>query len=290
LGHRVQLRHLTTLRLGGTPVRYFRPLTERELRDALEQCARADLAWRVLGGGSNLLVDDGDLPYAVIHMRTPGFCHVLRTGELSVRAGAGAGTARLLAYCKEQGLGGLEFLAGIPGTVGGALADNAGAWGHCISERLLRLTVMTPEGRRREYAPSELAFSYRRTDLDGAVVMEGEFLLAPREPQHIEQRMARHFRDRTERHPVHEPSAGCIFKNAPGHSAGRLLDLCGLKGLRVGGAEVSKLHANFILNRGGATAADVLRLIETMKETVRRQFGVELEMEVRRWPGPAMAA
>jgi UDP-N-acetylmuramate dehydrogenase len=199
-------------------------------------------------------------------------------------------TAKLLAYCREQGLGGLEFLAGIPGTVGGAVAGNAGAWGHGISERLLRLTIVTPEGTRRECASSELDFSYRHMELRGGVVAEAEFSLEPRKPGSIGLRMAQHARDRAERHPLGEPSAGCIFRNAPGHPAGKLLDLCGLKGLRVGGAEVSKLHANFILNRGGATTADVLRLIDIMKEAVRREFGIELEMEVQRWPGRAKAA
>jgi len=290
LEHTVQLRDLTTFRLGGTPVRYFRPMTEHELREALAQCAGSDLAWRVLGGGSNLVVDDGELPYAAIHMRAPGFGQLKRTGQFSVRAGAGVLTAKLLAYCKERGLSGLEFLAAIPGTIGGAVADNAGAWGHGISERLLRLTVMTPEGKRRECASSDLAFSYRHVELDGGVVTQAEFYLEPGDPELIARRMARHARDRAARHPVAEPSAGCIFKNVPGHSAGKLLDLCGLKGLRVGGAEVSSLHANFILNRGGATTADVLRLIDIMKEAVRREFGVELEMEVRRWPGRARAA
>lgn len=286
----VQLRHLTTFGLGGTPMRYFRPATGQELRAALEQCRRQGLPWRVLGGGSNLLVDGGPLPYAAIHIHAPGFDGLERTGPFTVRVGAGVPTTRLLAFCKERGLGGLEFLAGLPGTVGGAIAGNAGAWGKEICEPLARLWLISPHGEQIEVCRAGLAFSYRRMERRRAVITEAEFTLEPRSSELIVRDMTRCAGARAERFPLGEPSAGCIFRNPPGHSAGKLLDLCGLKGRRAGGAEVSRQHANFILNCGGAAPADVVRLIEIMKEAVRRKFGIELELEVHHWPGRARAA
>jgi len=286
----VQLRHFTTFHIGGTPVRYFHPHTDGELLAALEECRRAGLSWRVLGGGSNLLVEEGQLPYAVIHIHAPGFAELERTASATVLAGAGAPTARLLAYCRDEGLGGLEFLAGLPGTVGGAIAGNAGAWGKEMCQFVSRLCVVSASGQARILTGSDVRYSYRRMELDGGIITDAELELPPRNPRLIALQMADYLRNRSERHPMAEWSAGCVFKNPPGISAGRLLERCGLKGLKVGDAEVSSRHANFIINRGSAAASDVLRLIEVMKDTVRRECGIELELEVRHWPARLEAA
>ena len=286
----VPLRQFTTFRIGGTPVRYFHPRTDGELLAALEESRRSGLPWRVLGGGSNLLVDEGPLPYGVIHLHTPGFDELERVGETGVLAGAGVPTAHLLAYCRDQQLGGLEFLAALPGTVGGAIAGNAGAWGKEICESVSRICLVSPSGEARIVDRSELRFSYRHTELGGGIITDAEFELAPRNARLITLQMAAYARNRAERHPMGEWSAGCVFKNPVGASAGKLLERCGLKGLRVGDAEVSPRHANFIVNRGSAAASDVLRLIEIMKDAVRREFGVELELEVRHWPARPQAA
>ncbi len=286
----IQLRHLTTFRLGGTPLRYLRPATEQQLLEALAECRRNDLHWRVLGGGSNLVVDEGHLPYGVIHIQTPGFDWMARTGRLGLRVGAGTPTAKLLAYCKRQGLGGLEFLAGLPGTVGGAIAANAGAWGKETCDAIARLWIVGPDGKKTELLRPDLEFSYRHMALHSAVITEAEFALVPRSPELIGPHMIRYAQARAERFPVGPPSAGCIFKNPPEQPAGKLLDLCGFKGYKCGGAEVSERHANFILNRRGATSADVVRLIDIMRKAVRRRFGIELELEVRRWPAKPQAA
>ncbi|KPK65140.1 MAG: hypothetical protein AMK73_03790 [Planctomycetes bacterium SM23_32] len=286
----MQLGELTTLRIGGTPVRYLHPRSVAELRSALAECRRDRLAWRVLGGGSNLLVEEGLLPYAVIHVCAPGFDRIRRPAHAVIGAGAGVPTARLLHYCRDRGLGGLEFLAGIPGTVGGAVAGNAGAWERHVCNAVRRLRVLRPDGRLKTVRRAALRCSYRHLELDGSVVVEAEFQLEPRSTELIGAQMNRYARQRDERHPLGVRSAGCVFKNPPGSSAGRLLDLCGLKGTRVGNAEVSRLHANFIINRGGAAAEDVLRLIELMRRAVRRRFGIELELEVRHWPGRSKAA
>lgn len=286
----IPLRSLTTLRIGGTPVVYHAPRTQGELQEALAECRRVGLPWRALGGGSNLLVDEGALPFAVIHVHGPGLAGVRRLDQRRIRVGAGTPTARLLAWCRAEGLGGLEFMAGLPGTVGGAVSCNAGAWKEAVCDHVRRLHLLTAEGRPVWRARERLRCAYRHTELQGAIVMEVELGLEPRQPRLIARRMRECLEARGQRHPRRRPSAGCIFRNPPGHSAGRLLDLCGLKGARVGAAEVSGRHANFILNSGGAVAGDVLALIRQMQEAVRRRFGIELQLEVRRWRAGTRAA
>jgi len=282
-GRAVQLRRLTTLGLGGAPQRYYQPASVLELRRCILECEREGRPWRVLGGGSNLLVDDGELPYAVIHVAAPMFDWITPDYDHTLRVGAGVRTARLLAFCKDNGLGGLEFLAGLPGTVGGAVAGNAGAWGRHISQPLQRAWIVRRDGRQAALTPGQMGLRYRGSSLQQAVITEAQFRLEPRDTKLIAVQMAEHAAARAERHPAGIASAGCIFKNTPGNSAGKLLDECGMKGCRVGDAEVSSVHANFILNRGHATAADVLALISRMREAVRERFGIDLELEVRHW-------
>jgi UDP-N-acetylmuramate dehydrogenase len=277
-----ELRNLTTLRTGGRPEAYFRPGNTAELRRALQDCAERGMPWRVLGGGSNLLVEGGVLPGALIHMHAPGFSRVQRT-DRGLRVGAGTPVGRVVARCKHEGLGGLEFLAGLPGTVGGALAGNAGAWGCSVADRLRSVSVMSGAGRQRRLAPHELDMSYRHSGLDGLVITGAEFELQPRDPELVAAQVRDYLQRRRERHPLGAASAGCIFKNPVGSSAGKLLDEAGMKGARVGDAAVSEKHANFIVNRGEATAQDVLALIGRMRRAVQERFGIELELEVRHW-------
>jgi UDP-N-acetylmuramate dehydrogenase len=285
----IQLRQLTSLRVGGTPLCYFRPVDKPELLEVLGECRRRALPWRVLGGGTNLLVDEGVLPYAVIHIAAPGFSFVERTGR-GLCVGAGTQTSELLGYCRREGLGGLEFLSALPGTVGGAVAGNAGAWGQEICSRLTRAWIVTPDGREVLMHRSSLSFSYRCSNLQGAVVTAVELEVEPRDAELVALQMAEYARRRVGRHPMALPSAGCVFKNPPGASAGKLLDMCGMKGVRVGGAQVSASHANFVINDGTATARDVIGLIRLMRQQVRRRFGIELELEVRHWPSRSMVA
>jgi UDP-N-acetylmuramate dehydrogenase len=278
-----RLQTLTTFRIGGTPMRYFEPAGVGELREALAACADTATPWQVMGGGSNLLVEDGPLPFAVVRIHAPGFAALDRTGPATVGAGAGVPIARLLSFCRREELGGLEYLAGLPGTVGGAVAGNAGAWNRCVTDRVRDVTIMDPDGSLRKATAGDLGAGYRRTELDGGVVVAVEFGLEPRNGDLIRLRMQRHMDRRLGRHPLKEFSAGCIFRNPPGRSAGELIDRCGLKGYRIGGAQISERHANFILNCGGAAAADVLALIRLVREAVRREHGVVLELEVRHW-------
>lgn len=286
----VDLKRLTTFRIGGRPACYARPRSYAELAAALSICRQRGLRVRILGGGSNLLVDENDLSFAVIHVRAPAFDWIARVGPAKVRVGAGVPLRRLLAYCRRQGLSGLEFLAGVPGTVGGALAGNAGAWGESIAGRSARAWVLDDECGRTEVAAAEVEFGYRRCSLGRRIICEVEFELDHCEPALLGRRMEGFVARRSAIHPMRSASAGCIFKNPPGASAGKLLDLCGMKGVRVGGAEVSRLHANFICNVGGATAQDVLTLIGIMREAAKRAYSVELELEVKRWPSKPEAA
>jgi UDP-N-acetylmuramate dehydrogenase len=286
----LQLRELTTLAVGGSPLLYLRPADEQGLAAALRQCEHRGLPWRVLGGGSNLLAGDGPLPFAVIHVHAPGLAALRKVGPAALRAGAGVTVGRLLALCRREGLAGLEFMAGIPGTVGGALAGNAGAWGRDVCSALRGVRLLHPDGQAEDLPAEALQFGYRRLALGGAVVVEAEFQMRPSSPELVGRRMARYVARRRQRQPAEPASAGCVFKNPAGHSAGRLLDLCGLKGRAAGDARISTRHANFIVNCGGASCDDVLALIEQMREAVHREFGLGLELELKHWPGRTKAA
>lgn len=286
----VQLRHFTSWRVGGAPSCYFRPLAEADLQRALCTCRQCGLEWRVLGGGSNLLVEEGRLPYAVIHVRDPGFAEVQRLSNGRLRVGAGLRTARLLSYCRTHSLSGAEFLAALPGTVGGAAAGNAGAWGASMADLLVGVRTISSEGRCQWRTRNELSFGYRRSGLDDCVITAVELQLQPADPGRIARATVEYARRRAAGHPLGTPSAGCVFKNPPGYSAGKLLDLCGLKGLRIGDAMVSERHANFVLNAGRATANDILQVVDRMRQSVKQSFGIDLELEVRRWPADGRVA
>jgi len=290
-GREVRLEDLTSFRTGGRPRHYARPRTCEGLRAALRLCSKRGLPVHTMGGGTNLLVDDGELPFAVVHVCAPGLCWIRRTGPCSVRVGAGVRMSRLLSYCARAGLGGMEFMAGIPGTVGGALAGNAGAWGGSIGDPLARLWLVDLRGRLDERPAEGVRFSYRNCSLGEGIIAEAEFMLQPCAPRQVAERMKEYATWKARSHPLSRPSAGCIFKNPPGSEpAGRLLDLCGLKGTRVGGAQVSALHANFICNMAQASSVDVMSLIQVMQSAVRTRFGVELEMEIKHWPSQPVAA
>ena len=284
------MRKLTTFRTGGTPIRYFRPVGYRELVSAVRFCERRAMDYQVLGGGSNLLVEDGELPFGVLHICSPAFNWIERTGEAKLRVGAGVRLGRLLSHSQKSALGGLEFLASIPGTVGGAVAGNAGAWGRSVCEMISRLWLLGETSQTLELPARELEFGYRMTELPARIITEVELKLVPSSPELIKRRTEEFLHEKARRHPMDQFSAGCVFKNPPDGVAGKMLEACGMKGKTVGGAEVSCQHANFIVNRGGATSSDVLKLIETMQEAVLKKFGVQLELELRHWPAGQKAA
>ncbi len=241
----------------------------------------------LLGGGFNALAADVGVRGVVVQLRA--LAAIERAGDLEVRAEAGVTHARAVRFCADAGLAGLEFAVGIPGTVGGWLVMNAG-----IPEREMQHVVHEIEwldprtGELGATAGTELRFRYRALERPAGVILLGaRFGLAAGERSAIRARMKQLMERRRRTQPVDELSCGSVFVNPPGDHAGRLIEAAGLKGAREGGAEISTLHANFIVNRGGATAADVLTLIERARSAVRERFGVALETEVRLLGGVA---
>ena len=264
-------RH-TTFRVGGPARRFVRPGSE-EACGALLELAEVQ-AWPVLvvGNGSNLLVSDEGLDRLVIH-----------TGGLDSLERTGVSLARLASFAQKEGLGGLEFAHGIPGSLGGAVFMNAGAYGGEMKQVLSSVAAWFPGEGVKEIPACGLELGYRRSifsSREGAV-LAAEIALEPREAGEIRDRMEELGRRRREKQPLEFPSAGSTFKRPEGHFAGGLIDQCGLKGFRIGGAQVSEKHAGFVINAGGATCADVLALIGHIQKTVRERTGVELETEVK---------
>jgi len=278
LAHEPMSRH-TSLRIGGPADLFVMPEDVEDLTALLAFAQRAGLPVHVNGGGSNTLVRDGGIRGIVLHLTA--FQHLAREG-VEVSAGAGVRVSRLLAFCSRVGLGGLEMLSGVPGTVGGAVWGNAGAWGGAVADRLVRLRLVTRDGEERTLLRDAVTFDYRHAGLPrGSVVTEATFGLEPGDPTAIRQQISRWLIQRNARQPVEFRSAGSIFKNPPGDHAGRLVDLAGLKGTQVGGAKISEKHGNFFVNLGDARAADVLALIGMARARVKTLTGIDLELEVK---------
>ena len=270
---------LTSFGIGGPAALLATPEDAGDLRTALGFAREEGLPVHVLGGGSNTLVRDGGVRGLVI--RPAAFQELRRDGN-TLRAGAGVRVGRLLAFCATQGLAGLEILSGVPGTVGGALWGNAGAWGGSIGDTVREVDLVTAAGEDKVLAREAIPFRYRGSGLPpGAVITAGTFSLAAGVPAEIRHRISGYLIQRNAKQPVRFRSAGSIFKNPPGDHAGRLVEASGLKGRRIGNAMISEQHGNFIVNLGGATAADVLALIRLAQEGVRQASGVALELEIR---------
>ncbi len=275
-------RH-TWYRLGG-PARWFcTPPDAETLATLLTRCRERGLPWRVLGQGVNVLVRDAGFDGVVFRLDADAFGRVEFRPPV-VWAGAGADFPKLIRRCIDRGLIGLEALAGIPGSVGGIVRMNAGGrWGE-IGPLVRSVTVVEPDGTLRTLEREALEFGYRRSNLAGRIVVEVGLELAAGDPAAALERHRRIWEEKyATQPPVSHRTAGCIFRNPPGDSAGRLLDGCGLKGLSCGGARISERHANFIEAADGATADDILRLIDRAREHVRRETGVELELEIEIW-------
>jgi UDP-N-acetylmuramate dehydrogenase len=245
---------------------------------------QSGVAFRFLGGGSNLLVDDGDLPWIVLQLARHDPDVTLEGNIATVDAAADLG--RTVTFCAKHDLGGMEGLIGVPGTVGGALRMNAGAYGMQIGSYVREIQLYRAAERRIVFLRgSDINFEYRHTSFAPGDIMLAVKLELPSKPYaEILQGIRICNEKRRSSQPLNQKSAGCIFKNPPGASAGRMIDELGLKGLQVGDACVSSRHANFFLNAGHATAGDMLRLIAQVRDRVRAAFGVELETEVILWP------
>ncbi|MCL2029556.1 MAG: UDP-N-acetylmuramate dehydrogenase [Deltaproteobacteria bacterium] len=274
------LRDFTSFRVGGPAKVFAKPEDAGELQAVLAAARSENLPIIVLGGGSNILFDDAGFNGLVIKLGS-AFAGLRGDGPI-VWAGAAAAGADLLARSLASNLGGLEGLAGLPGTVGGAVAGNAGAGPEGLGRSVTRIFILDETGRNRTIEAEDLHFAYR--SLSGlperAVILEVEFALTPTSPEEVRARL-KEFRERRRLQPRGGRSAGCVFKNPSTFSAGRLIDECGFKGQRIGGAWVSESHANFILAEDGATAADILALIERIREGVSARHGLALELELK---------
>ena len=276
----VALENYTTLRVGGKADYFAEPADEIQLSALFAAARECDLPVLLMGNGSNLLIRDGGFRGLVI--RLGKYFSGIRKTENGLFAQAGAMLGALARAAQEEKLTGLEFAQGIPGTVGGGAYMNAGAYGGELGQVTSSVRVLSPEGVR-EIPADQMDFAYRHTRAmeEGWVILGADFSLSPGDPEQIEERMRDFAARRREKQPLEYPSAGSFFKRPQGHFAGALIEQAGLKGLTVGGAQVSYKHAGFLINIGGATARDFLDLMEKIQDTVEEKFGVRLEPEVR---------
>ena len=270
----------TTLRVGGKADIYVEPASEQDLAETLRFCAANQIKFTLLGRGSNLLIRDGGIRGVVICLGHPNFSRLEIAGD-RLHAGAGVKLKQVAIEARRAGLSGLEFVEGIPGSLGGSMRMNAGAMGSWLFDVIDRVRFMDYEGNVHERPAGEVTVEYRgcplfRNHIALGAVLKGQ----PAPVETVAERMSKYSEKRWESQPA-APSAGCIFKNPPTIPAGKLIEELGLKGTRVGGAVVSGVHGNFIVNDRGATARDVLNLIEVIRERARGARGIELETEVQ---------
>lgn len=272
----------TTLRVGGPADVMVFPESVEELRGVLRIVRAARVPLFVLGGGSDLIVRDGGFRGVCIRLGR-SFRGSRPVGDGRIEALSGETYAALLRTARSASLSGFEFLATVPGTVGGGVVTNVGAYNRSFGELIERIDLVDPEGGDISIPKEEIRARYRRIEIPtGAVVTNVLFRLEPRSREEIEETVKRYAAYRRKTQPLRDRSAGCIFKNPDsGPQAGLMIDRAGLKGLAVGGAEISGRHANFLVNRGGATAEEVLELIQKVRHRIHEKYGVHLEMEVR---------
>jgi UDP-N-acetylmuramate dehydrogenase len=277
----------TSFGIGG-PAEFFVELSRPQaIEKMIDGCLEREIPYLLLGAGTNLLIADNGIEGLVI--RVVNREHAINGTR--VTAGAGLKMMRLARIAADAGLRGFEFAIGVPGTVGGAVYQNAGCWGKELSEVLVEAEGYVPEAGKKAWKPADLKLGYRTSalregTLKGALVISATVQLARGDGEEARRLMARLTMERNATQPIKTKNCGSVFKNPPGDSAGRLVQAAGLKGLREGAAVVSTLHGNFIVNEGGATAKDVKRLIERVQVEVKRRFGMQLDAEVEmvgRW-------
>lgn len=277
------MKEYTSFKAGGNAAALVTVESVEELRQVLADIHEADMKSMLLGNGSNTLFKDSGYNGVVVKLGG-SFAEAEHLGGGLVKAGASILMSVLAKYLLRQSLTGFEFASGIPGSLGGAVFMNAGAYGGEIKDILVSATAVSRDGSEiREFSAEELELSYRHSVLEenGYVVVSAKLQLQPGNPEEISGKMRELLEKRNSKQPVQYPSAGSTFKRPTGYFAGKLVEDAGLKGTAVGGAQVSVLHSGFIINTGGATATDILDLIALVQNTVYDQFGVKLEPEVR---------
>lgn len=276
------LAEYTSWKVGGPANVFYNADNIEELAKFVQYCRGNFVDMYVLGGGSNLLVRDEGVSGAVIRINTPGF------GDINIEGnkcwiGAGVKLSNFVKKAAGLGLSGLEGLAGIPGTVGGALKMNAGGKYGVVSSCLNYIKGITHDGKEVEMKREDIKFEYRASGLEDIIILGAYFTLTPSEPVNVQSRTREIFEEKAKSQPLELKTAGCVFKNPPGDSAGRLIDQLGMKGVMCGEAVVSDTHANFIINRGNAKASDIMSLINMIREQVLHSLRVRLELEIKVW-------
>jgi len=272
-------RH-TTFRIGGKAEVWVEPENLEDLRNTLKFFRKSGKRIYIIGGGSNLLVNNGTLRGVVISLSSPAFRNISAGGRY-LRVGAGARLNSVLKTCAEKRLSGLEFLSGIPGTAGGAVAMNASGIGRFVE----KIIAMDRSGRIKTLNKKDLKFDYRASSLNSYIILDAEFKLRKAKKAYIKKQIKMHIDGKRKTQDLRAPSAGCVFKNPCNGlvSAGKLIELAGLKGVKIGGARISQKHANYIINTGNAKFKDVKKLIDIISKKVKDEFSIELEPEVRIW-------
>ncbi|MBM3240276.1 UDP-N-acetylmuramate dehydrogenase [Candidatus Poribacteria bacterium] len=279
----------TSFSIGGPALALVEAKSIDELKSLLSFRERFNLPVMVIGRGTNILVSDAGYNGIIVVLSTPLLPPRVWGDGTQVTAGAGITLTRLAKQLAESSLSGLEFAYGIPGTLGGALIMNAGAHGYSMSEIVTEIQVMTHKGEVLTISKEQAGFDYRKSNLNQYFcIIKATLQLKMESQEKIAAEMKKLYNERKSKQPLSLPSAGCVFKNPPpsalgqaGASAGKLIDECGLKGTKIGGAEVSQKHANFIVNTSGATAADVLALIDLVRKQVKSKTGIDLELEIQ---------
>jgi len=273
----------TSFRIGGPAKLLFKAKTTEEVEKALSLAQEEGVPWVVLGKGTNVLIADSGFPGLVVVNACSRFELEERGDEALLQAEAGVPLAYLARFAVSKGWEGLEWAEGIPGTVGGAIVGNAGAFGGCMANVLKGVEILREDSTKVSLKPEELAFGYRHSafkgELRGSIILATDFALVKGDVKELRERMLRYRKERWAKQPK-EPSAGSVFKNPPGHYAAKLIEEVGLKGFRVGDACFSPIHANFIVNLGQARASDVLKLMELAMDRVWKVFSIKLEPEL----------
>ena len=271
-------RH-TSFHIGGAAQYFVYVHTKKALRYVLRVIMDHDMQYFVIGAGTNLLVADGGFAGVILKLGGVFKRVILRNGLC--RCGSGILIDDLLKTAAKRGYGGLEFMAGIPGTLGGAIKGNAGAFGRSISDFTKSVTIIDETGSEKVLVTQDIGFSYRESRIrNGNIITMIDLQMRKEKQRSIQLRIKKNLMIRKRKHPTGY-SAGSFFKNPPGHAAGKLIEECGLKGLSIGGAEISEKHGNYIINRGQANAADVIALARVIQQRVHKKTGVRLEREVR---------
>jgi UDP-N-acetylmuramate dehydrogenase len=276
------LKKHTTFKIGGSCKILININSSDTLAEILKFLKKQNIRFFVLGKGSNILADDNGFDGVILKI-SKDFSHIEKTGETEIFCTSGTSLSELCIYAMENSLSGLEFAYGIPGTVGGAVYMNAGAYGGEMKDVLTTVQYLTAEGEVKEAAAAELDLRYRHSifEENGGCILSAQFALTPGEPEVIRAKMDELMAKRLDKQPLDKPSAGSTFKRPVGAFAAALIDQCGLRGYRHGGAAVSEKHCGFVVNLGGATCADVLALCEEVRTIVKEKTGYDLEKEIR---------